>query len=110
MEPGDLLDQIDLAHEVGPPAGHVHRDPAIVRLGDDRGADGDQILLDRVPGDLDAEHLGDARGTKKMRGGCDGSGQRSSGVGKPAAAGREHQLDAAAHRVAGPRSMLRSKR
>ena len=36
-----------------------------------------------------------------MRGGCDGSGQRSSGgIGQLAAAGGEDDLDAAAHRVA----------
>ena len=40
-------------------------------------------------------------GRRKMRGGCDGSGQRSSGA--PASSpprGGEHDLDAAAHRVA----------
>ena len=101
MQPGDLLDQVDLALEVGPPAGHVHRDPAVLRLGYHRRADGDEILLDRVPGQLDAEHLGHARGAKEDARRVGGPGPEiERRVGQLAAGGREDDLDAAAHRVA----------
>ena len=65
MQPGDLLDQVDLTLKVGTPPRNIHRDPAVLGLRHDGRADGDEMPLHLVPRQLDPEHLGHACGAKE---------------------------------------------
>ena len=114
VQPGDLLDQVDLARRrSGPPARHVHRDPAVVRLANHGRADRDQVASPaRAQGSSTPSTWATRAGRRKMRGGCDGSGQRSSGASAslPPAVARMSSMQRRIASAPPQRSMPRSKR
>ena len=104
VEPGDLLDEVDLAPQVGPPAGYVYCDPAVLGFAHRGRADRNQVPLELGPRQLDAQHLRHSRRPEE-----DARRVRRHGpevhrrLVQGAARGREDQLDAAAHgRLATP--------
>ena len=100
VDPGDLLDEVDLLPQVGPPPRYFHRQPLLGRLVHQRCADGHETLLQHVDRQLDAEHLGHPRGAKEDPGGSARLGPAvHAGAIEPAARGRQQHLDAAAQRV-----------
>ena len=58
-EPCDLFDEIDLACDVRAPAGHLHRQPVVLRRDDE--PDRREVAFDFFPRHRDAEEVRDAR-------------------------------------------------
>jgi hypothetical protein len=65
VQAGNLFDEIHFASQVGAPAWSFNRNAAILRLGHKRSANRDEIVLERLPRQLYAEELRNARRPQK---------------------------------------------